>query len=195
MFKKAAEKAIASYDTVENGMPVEVEDTSDWANFGDDNAPGCGDTDNTAFFETRAVVDSCQYYVESDKPEERIGPLLSESDLEDYRKPPPNEPPAPFKPVLSENLSKIVRYWDDRPIVAKILAVDGRPCRPTQTKEWHAANYPRLREPSPRVDAMPIAPIDFNNGCLEGQQQNEPTAATSTFDECSRPLDADAWHW
>src|SRR5262249_35409010 len=95
-------------------------------NFGDDTAPGRGDSDNTAFLEMPAVFVSERYDVErADEP--IVGPLLNGDDLGAYRLRPntglKNEPPTPFK-------SEVAHYWDDKPpIVARITAVDGRSLR------------------------------------------------------------------
>jgi len=140
--KKNAERTMAFYDTTESGAPAEVEDTGDWANFGDDNAPSRGDSDNTAFFEVRAVADSSRYYIEPEPPEEtRIGPLLGEDDLSNCR--------------LSENPH---RYrTDTRPEDRSRLMsrIDSEPRIKCLSPEWFATNYPRRK----RIDIITDDPV------------------------------------
>jgi len=157
MAKKIAEDTMAFYDPIESGVPAEVDY---WANFGDDNAPGHGDSDNTAFFEARTVVDSTRDYIEPEAPEEpRIGPLLSESDLADHRR---SDKPHRCRVQTSspEALARLMSRIDSEPRIERA------------SPEWFAANYPRFRQTE--IDIIPNDPIT-SRMTMEGIYESEAT--------------------
>src|SRR5262249_1371299 len=136
------EDTMAFYDPIESGVPAEVDY---WANFGDDKAPGHGDSDNTAFFEARTVVDSTHDYIEPEAPEEsRIGPLVRESDLADHRR--------------SDKLHRYrVQTLSPEALARLMSRIDSEPRIERASPEWFAANYPRFRQTE--IDIIPNDPI------------------------------------
>ena len=179
--KRDAEASLGVYDTIETGLPQGSEDTEDWANFGDNDAPGRGDSDNTAHMDRpSASPDLGQYYVEPDTPEP-TSVVLSEADLAAYRR---NDNPHLYR-TPARNLDELEKQRKARARLAARIDTEVRIER--HSAEWFAAGYPRFR-PRTKIDIIPNDPI---TSCLSEEETYHVAEGTtlvpSQGSELTRP--------